>query len=130
MVDPKTATPTKKQGIGTGAGLEKYEQYVVRLNMAARATTRPGGRDNEGYATSANVISFFRQTKAPSEMIETLNGQVGWHLGGTPNEIVWYFPAGKVKPGMSLQCKCEWKNATPHSSQPNYRYNLEIVLPE
>lgn len=132
IIDPTPKQPgaaSPKKYAGTGAGLTRYEQFVVRLNMATRASTRPGGRDMEGYVTSANIVSFFRATSGPEEMIEGLNRQVGWHLGGTPNEITWYFPEGTVKPGMSLACKCEWVNATPHAAQPNYRYDLQIIIP-
>jgi len=127
----KTAVPAPagKKLVGTGAGLVTFELYVMRIDMATRASTRPGGSGNEGYPTRVVIGEKVKEVKVPIEYADEQNKLAAWTLIGMPNDHMWLFPKDAVKPGMSLNVNAVWVNATPRSASPNYRYDLQIEIP-
>lgn len=92
--------PTQKQ---------KWEQWIIRIEMDNRPSTNPIKRDgSEGYPTYITAIRKTRGTVASKEKIDLENNHTDWRLVGSPNEFLWWFPAGILTAGCVIPADAKW----------------------
>lgn len=115
---------------GEGSSLEKFDKVIIRVYRSDRPSTRPGGRDMEGYVNSAQVQRILGQVNMGPDNAELANKNTAWDIHGQPDEYLWYLPAGKVKQGQDLKVECVWEPVNSRGKIVNHIYVMKIVLPE
>lgn len=98
---PKPAIKPKSKTVGTGEGLVAYEKYLIRIAMGNRINARG---DQEGTATSVNIMQLVHSTKMRPESAELDNRHAAGCIlaaPGNPNDTTYWFEAGTVKIGQT-----------------------------
>lgn len=90
---------------------ERWEQWIVEVQMSKRPTTRPGKTGSEGYPVSVMAIRKVRNCVAPAHKIETDKRNTDWRQAGKPHHILWWFKESDgVTAGMNIPCDGVWDN--------------------
>jgi hypothetical protein len=123
---PKSFKGLESELIGSGEGLKEYQQYLIKLDMADRASTNPVSPiGREGYVSLVKVTEAYSHIKKTTpELAQALNEAVDFRMKGDKT-FLWWFEKGTVKEGDRIVPECKWVES---KSNGTVYYNFKMFI--
>ena len=107
---------------------QKWERWVIDIEMANRPSTHPTTKGTEGYPASVQCLRKVSDSVASEEKINIELRQIDFRLSGIPNHHIWWFKAGEVEAGKRYQADMKWDPLMNRGQIVDYKAKMEIYV--